>query len=140
MTMFLFNGIRAEVEPVPGQEGWYQLTGRHIERWTMDVGDSFGDIESCGPVNYEARIRGIHDMDDEIALRDPRFNSENDPENGEAAFGVYEGEDGRTYMLLTVNQAEYALFRFLCPHEAGGPEADEEYDPIENYRLEPTKG
>jgi hypothetical protein len=130
--MFLPNGIRAEVEPVPKKKGWYQLTGKHIERWTMDVSDTFMDVESCGiKVDYQAEILGIHDNDPEIGLRDPRFNHENDPDSG-ASFGVYT-ERGRTYMLLAVNQAEYVIFRFLCPHEAGD---DEEFDHMSNYRVE----
>jgi hypothetical protein len=134
--MFLYSGIRAEVEPVPGKRDWYQLTGKHIERWTVDVMDTFGDLRGTKvKVNHTAKILGIHDVDPEIELRDPRFNEENNEDEGNT-FGVYT-EGGRTYMLLAVNQAEYALFRFLCPHEAGGPEADEKYDPIENYRIEP---
>lgn len=132
--MFLFNGIRAEVEPVPNKSGWYQLTGKHIERWTMPVSEALGEVEGCNiEVDYRARIMGIHDFDPEIELRDPRFNHENDPE-GEANFGVYT-EQGRTYMLLSVNQAEYAIFRFLCPHES---EDDDEYDPMSQYRVEPS--
>ncbi|MEJ5999736.1 hypothetical protein [Paucibacter soli] len=131
--MFLFNGIRAEVEPVPGEEGWYQLTGKHIQRWTMDVADTAGDLLSCNvEINCNARIRGIHSWDPEIELRDPRFNHENDEEN--ASFFVYtERGDGRTYMILAVNQAEYAIFRHLVPHESG---EEDEYDPIEDYRLD----
>lgn len=130
--MFLMNGIRAEVEPVPGRKGWFQLTGKHIERWTVDVSDTFGDLENADiTVNYVAKIWGIHSEDDEIALKDPRFNHENDSENGEASFGVYT-ELGRMFMLLAVNQAEYAIFRFLIPHETG----DDGCDPIEDYRVE----
>lgn len=137
MTMFLFSGIRAEVEPVPGKKGWYQLTGKRIERWTMDVSDTFGDLEECGgvKVDHKAQILGIHSRDPEIALDDPRFNRENDPKRGGATFGVYT-EVGTTWMLMAVNQAEYVIFRFLCPHEAGA-ENDEEFDPIANYRIEP---
>lgn len=129
--MFLNFGIRAEVEPVPMKEGWYQLTGKHIERWTVDVSETFDTLEmSCVDVDFQAKILGIHDYDPGIELRDPRFNHENDPED--ARFGVYT-ECGRTYMLLVVNQAEYVIFRFLCPHEAGD---DEKYDPMINYRIE----
>jgi len=136
--MFLFSGIRAEVEPVPGKKGWYQLTGKHIERWTVDVGDTFGDLRGTKcKVNHDAKVLGIHNIDPEIELRDPRFNHENNAEDGHT-FGVYT-EAGRTYMLLAVNQAEYALFRFLCPHEAGGEEADEEFDSIDRYRIEKKK-
>lgn len=128
--MFLFNGIRAEVEPVPNKNGWYQITGKHIERWTIDVSDTLSDLESGGAkVDYQAKILGIHDRDPDIEERDPRFNQENNPEDG-ASFGVYT-EAGRTHMLLAVNQAEYVLFRFLCPHESG-----DEFDPISGYRVE----
>lgn len=131
--MFLFNGIRAEVEPVPKKKGWYQLTGKHIERWTVDVGDTFGDLTSGGvKVDYRAKILGIHDRDPDIEQHDPRFNHENDPDDGNASFGVYT-EAGRTYMLMAVNQAEYVIFRFLCPHETGD---DDEYDPMSAYRVE----
>lgn len=130
--MFLFNGIRAEVEPVPKKKGWYQLTGKHIERWTVDVGSTLGDLASGGTkVNYQARILGVHDREPEIAEQDPRFNEENNPDDG-ASFGVYT-EAGRAYMLLAVNQAEYVIFRFLCPHEAGD---DEAFDPMSDYRVE----
>lgn len=131
--MFLFNAIRAEVEPVPKKKGWYQLTGKHIERWTSDVEDTFGTLEDMEiKVEYDAKIMGIHSRDPEIALRDPRFNYENGPTYEGSSFGVYT-EAGRTYMLLAVNQAEYAIFRFLIPHEAG----DDKYDPIEEYRVAP---
>ncbi|MBB1162672.1 hypothetical protein [Aquariibacter albus] len=130
--MFLFNGIRAEVEPVPKKKGWYQLTGKHIERWTVDVCDTFGDLSTGGiKVDHGAKILGIHNRDPEIAQQDPRFNEENNPEDG-ATFGVYL-EGGRTYMLMAVNQAEYVILRFLCPHEAGD---DEAFDPISDYRVE----
>jgi hypothetical protein len=130
--MFLFNGIRAEVEPVPKKKGWFQLTGNHIERWTVDVSATFEDLTTGGvKVDHRAKILGIHDYDPEIAEKDPRFNDENDPEDG-ATFGVYT-EAGRTYMLLAVNQAEYAIFRFLCPHESGN---DEACDPMSGYRVE----
>jgi hypothetical protein len=130
--MFLYNGMRAEVEPVPKKKGWYQLTGKHIERWTMPVEETAGDLHGV-KLNFKARIVGIHDIDPEIELRDPRFNHENHEDR--ASFFVYtDPHDGRTYMLLAVNQAEYVLFRFLAPHESG---EDEDYDPIENYRVEP---
>lgn len=130
--MFLLNGMRAEVEPVPNKKGWYQLTGKHIERWTMPVDETAGDLHGV-KLNFKARIVGIHDIDPDIELRDPRFNHENHEDR--ASFFVYtDPQDGRTYMLLAVNQAEYVLFRVLAPHESG---EDDEYDPIENYRVEP---
>jgi len=132
--MFLFNGIRAEVEPVPRKKGWFQLTGNNISRWTVDVEDTFGDLENSGvKVNYDAKILGIHDRDEAIERNDPRFNYENGPTYEGSSFGVYK-EAGKLWMLLAVNQAEYAIFRFVLPHEAGGD--GEEYDPISQYRKE----
>jgi hypothetical protein len=132
MTMFLFNGVRAEVEPVPGQKGWYQLTGKHIQRWTMDVGDTAHDLQGGDiALNFNAKILGIHNIDEGIELRDPRFNYENDPET--ASSFIYLDGDGRTYLILAVNQAEYAIFRHLIPHESG---EEDEYDPMEDYRVE----
>lgn len=135
MTMFLMNGIRAEVEPVPGKNGWFQLTGRKIQRWTVDVSDTFSDMElSAVEVNHDAKIFGIHSQDSEIAVRDPRFNHENDPKGGGATFGVFE-EGGTLWMLIAVNQPEYAIFRFLCPHESGYDDALG-YDLLSDYRVE----
>lgn len=135
--MFLMDGIRAEVEPVPGRDGWYQLTGKEICRWTHDVGETYselsdGDVE----VNLEARLLGVHSFSEEIEEEDPRFNYQNSPDN--ASFFVYKDpQNGKTYMILAVNRAEYALFRFLCPH-AEGADMDNDYDPMDNYRVEPS--
>ena len=130
--MFLFNTVSAEVEPVPGKKGWFQLTGRKIERWTDDVDDIFDNPP--GEIVADPKILGIHNTDSQIAERDPRFNHENDPEAGETSFGVLKNEDGTYTMYLLVNQAEYVLLRFLCPHES--PEFGDQMDPIENYRIE----
>lgn len=45
----------------------------------------------------------------------------------------FDTEGERTNKLLAVNQAEYVIFRFLCPHQAGD---DEQFDPMSNYRIE----
>jgi hypothetical protein len=90
--MFLFSGIRAEVEPVPGKQGWYQLTGKHIERWTVDVSDTFGDLRAGKvKVKHNAKIRGIHNVDPEIELRDPRFNHENNDGEGNILRRLHRG-------------------------------------------------
>lgn len=135
--MFLFDGMRAEVEPVLGREGWYQLTGREICRWTHDVGDTYTELtERDVEVNLEARLMGVHSFSEEIEEEDPRFNYQNSPDN--PSFFVYQDQkSGKTYMILQVNRAEYALFRFLCPH-AEGPEIDNDWDPIDQYRVEPA--
>lgn len=129
--MFLFNGIRAEVETVRKKNGWYRLTGKQIERWTAEVGDTFSDLTSGRTrVDYRAIVLGLHDPDLEQSV--PRFNHENGAENGNAIFGVcIEGRS--TYMLMGVNRAEYVICRFWCPHAAG---QDEEYDPMSHYRVE----
>lgn len=135
--MFLYSAIRAEVEPVPGQAGWYQPTGRDITRWTIPAEDSAGDVRAAGvTLDTEAKIYGIHTVDEEIALSDPRFNHENDPEDPQ--FYVYTDPYlKKTFMMLNVNQAEAAIFRFLVPHESATADDDgDEYDPIENYRVE----
>lgn len=135
--MFLFDGIRAEVEPVPGRTGWYQLTGKEICRWTHDVGDTYEELSDLGAeVDLEARLMGVHSFSEEIEEGDPRFNDDNTPDN--PSFFVYkDNKSGKTYMVLAVNRAEYALFRFLCPH-AEGAEMDNEWDPIDKYRIEPS--
>lgn len=129
--MFLYNGMSAEVEPVPGRKGWFQLTGRHIERWTQPMEEATPEMAN-GPEDYEAKVLGIHDVDPEISENDPRFNWENNEDR--ASFAVIKHRDGTYRMYLAVNQAEYALFRFLAPHEAID---DEEFDPMSNYRVEP---
>jgi hypothetical protein len=128
--MFLYNGMGAEVEPVPGKPGWFQLTGRHIERWTMPMEEALPEM-GVTEEDMKAKIVGIHDMDPEIAERDPRFNWENNEDN--ASFAVIKQRDGTYRMFLAVNQAEYVLFRFLAPHESVD---DDEYDPMSNYRIE----
>lgn len=131
--MFLLNGIRAEVEPVPGRKGWYQLTGQHITRWTSPVAETAADLEGAGvKVTRNAKLLGIHNVEPEIAQADPRFNGENAGES--TSFCVFTDErNRRTYMLLAVNQPEYAILRFLVPHESG-PEFDEA---AETYCVEP---
>lgn len=130
--MYLINTIQAEVEPVPGQNGWYQLTGREIKRWTIPACDTAIELRDAGiQLHTDAKILGVHNVDEEIADGDPRFNEENDPEW--PSFYVYTDPKLRkTFMMLDVNQAEYAILRFLVPHESGA-ECD---DAPELYRIE----
>lgn len=128
--MFLYKGMSAEVEPVPGKRGWFQLTGRHIERWTMPMEEALPQMGATQK-DRGAKILGIHDADDEIAVADPRFNWENCESHPQ--FAVIKQADGTYRMYLAVNQAEYVLFRFLAPHEA---KDDEAFDPMCEYRVE----
>lgn len=136
--MFLIDSIRAEVEPVPGNLGWYQLTGRDIARWTADRGHTYSEFVRMGcEVDLNAQLMGVHSFSPEVGVRDPRFNEENNPDI--PSFFIYkEKGSGKTYMILGVNLAEYALFRFLCPH-AEGADIDNEANPMSAYRIEPAK-
>lgn len=131
--MFLYRGMSAEVEPVPRKNGWFQLTGRHIERWTMPMEEALTDM-GCTEADRQAKILGIHDADPELEAGDPRFNWENCQDN--PSFAVIKQSDGTYRMYLAVNQAEYVLFRFLAPHESGD---DEAFDPMSDYRVESAK-
>lgn len=136
--MFLFNNVAAQVEPVPGKTGWFQLTGRDIKRWSGDVGDH-QPYRNEGVVK-NPKILGIHDFDEDIERHDPRFNHENgtDAQTGDTTFFVVKLQDGTYRMHLAVNRAEHVLLRFLCPHvEVTG---DTELDPIDGYRLDAPTG
>lgn len=126
--MFLMNTIQAEVEPVPGQNGWYQLTGKKIQREGMDPTDLLNELRDDERLIPDAKLLGVHSFDEEIADRDPRFNDPDEP-----GFGVTKEEDGTYTMYLACNRAEYALFRFLVPM-AGGEEMESQYDPMSDYR------
>lgn len=127
MTMFLLNTVQAEVEPVPGQPGWFQLTGKGIARdWEPCEELLIGNRE-LGNLIEGARLLGLHNVDDDIEDQDPRFNDEDAP-----GFGVVKHNSGYT-MYLACNRAEYVLIRFLAPN-VGGEAADREWDDISNYR------
>lgn len=126
--MFLLNTIQAEVEPVPGQDGWFQLTGKRIFREHMDPTELLEELRDDERLIPDAKLLGVHDIDEEIADMDPRFNDEEQP-----GFGVMKEEDGTFTAYLACNRAEYAFFRFLVP-STGGDEGDNEADPISIYR------
>ncbi len=124
MTMILANTIVAEVEPVPGKAGWFQLTGKDITRNTMMPASE--EIAECpGIVHRHAKIVGIHG-DWDVEFLDPRFNDEEGQE-----FAVLEVR-GMYRMVLDVNRPEYVILRFLLP--ATTPEYDES---IDEFRIEP---
>jgi len=128
MTMFLYNLIQAEVEPVPGKEGWFQLTGKKILRNRMDPVDMLNELAEYEVLVPDAKLLGVHDYDEEIEYKDPRFADLDEP-----GFGVAKEKDGTFTVYLACNRAEWVFFRFAIPDE-GGPEADEEFDPISTYR------
>lgn len=126
MTMFLFKTIQGEVEPVPGQAGWFQLTGQKIVREPMSCEDILNDLDEH--VVRDAKLLGVHDFDEEIEYKDPRFAELDQP-----GFGVVKHEDGTYTAYLACNRAEYAFLRFVVPSE-GGEAQDAEWDPISTYR------
>ena len=128
MTMFIMNTIQAEVEPVPGQPGWFQLTGKRIQRENMDPFELLQDLIGQDSLIPGAKLLGVHDFDEEICDKDPRFNDDEEP-----GFGVAKENDGTYTMYLACNRAEYALFRFLVPNTSGEQD-DNEIDPISTYR------
>jgi len=126
--MFLYNLIQAEVEPVPDQDGWFQLTGRKILRNGMDPVDMLNELAGNEALVPDAKLLGVHDYDAEIEYKDPRFADLDEP-----GFGVARENDGTFTAYLACNRAEWTFFRFAIPHEAG-KQLDEEFDPISTYR------
>lgn len=127
MTMFLMNTVQAEVEPVLGQAGWFQLNGKGILREMQPCEELLNECRDLGSLVDGAKLLGLHDVDSDIERQDPRFNDEDEP-----GFGVVKHDAGYT-MYLSCNRAEYVLFRFLVPM-SGGEKFDTEYDDISNYR------
>ncbi len=130
--LLLFTTIVCPVEPVPGKNGWYQLTGQGIYRvhgydastYHSDAGDA---------VIKNARILGIHD-DKEILAHDIRVNgySDDDP-----SIVVFHDGPGGLKAAIDVNSVESVIFRFLVPLEDGSwAEDDEELRP---HRIEPKR-
>jgi len=107
--MLLLDAIEAEVEPVPGKEGWFRLTGKDILLVDYpNAVDYIEDAEQAGRVIHrDARIEGMHDKHD-VAEADPRFNGEGNDEN----FAVIE-KAGKYTMVMDVNFPEAALLRHL---------------------------
>lgn len=119
--MFLMNTISADVEPVPGKDGWYQLTGKNITRESCDCAEELDAYEDGGHLILGAQLFGVSDFDT-VSRHDPRFNHEND--EGDRTFGVFTDFQGQLRMMLAVNRAEYALFTFLAKHECPGDDTD----------------
>lgn len=95
--MFLFNTIRGEVEPVPGQNGWFQLTGKKITREVQPCEDILNDLEDA--VIKDAKLFGVHDFDEGIECKDQRFNELDEP-----GFGIVKWDDNSytAYLAATV--------------------------------------
>ena len=128
MTMFLMNLMSAEVEPTGGLPNWFQLTGHKIFRETAFSDAAEALFENEDRVIPDAKIVGIHDFDEGIADRDPRFTDPDEP-----GFGVVKMRDGTYRMYLSCNRAEYVLFRFLARNESG-EQYDALKDPITDYQ------
>jgi len=113
----MVDTLRAEVEPVPGREGWFQLTGREFLRAV--AWDEFlrGVRDGADRIVEGARVLGLHDQET-LITDDPRFNSRN-PE----ACRVLQRADGRYALILELNLAEATLLRFIVP--ASRPDQDE---------------
>jgi hypothetical protein len=128
--MFIMNTVQAEVEPVPGQAGWFQLTGKKILRSHMDPTELIQELSDLNMLVDDPKLLGVHDFDEEIYYKDPRFCDLVEP-----GFAVSKEKDGTYTAYLACNRAEYAFLRFLVPSE-GGEADDAECDPISNYRKE----
>ena len=122
MTMIIVNTISAEVEPIKGRPGWFQLTGKNILREMCDCTEELGAYEGDGLLVEDAQLFGVSGYYD-VSTDDPRFNHENC--EGERSFGIVKVDDGYK-MLLAVNRAEYALFAFLAAHES--PNFDDKFE------------
>jgi hypothetical protein len=122
MTMIIVNTISAEVEPINGRPGWFQLTGKNILREMCDCTDELDAHETDGDLVEGAQLLGVSGYYD-VSTDDPRFNYQNC--EGDRSFGVVK-VDGGYKMLLAVNRAEYALFAFLAPHET--PAFDDRFE------------
>ena len=113
----LLDTICADVEPVPGRVGWFQLTGRNVVR-AVALGEFFdgcrAGIDRRVP---DAMVLGLHDQP-ALLEDDDRFNGTDTD-----SFAVIERCDGRFVMVLEVHMAEAVLFRFVIP--ATRPEFDD---------------
>lgn len=114
MTMLLMSAMEADVEPVPGKEGWFRLTATGIVPSDyMNAIECIDDVKDTGgEVFLEAKIEGMHDERDDLEEDDPRFNYE---ANGNFAVTL---EDGKYKMVMDVNFPEAVLFQKMVEHYA----------------------
>lgn len=119
----LIDTVCAEVEPVPGLDGWFQLTGRNICR-ALAFEEFFSGVKAgVDAIVAGAQVLGFHDQE-AIVRDDDRFNG-----RLEGSFAVIRRQDGGFLMVLDVNLPEATLLRFVLP--ATRPELDEALPRIE---------
>jgi hypothetical protein len=124
----LYNTIQSEAEPVPGQPGCFQLTGKHIFREGMDPHDLLKGLADQEALVTGVKLLGVTDRDEEIEYRDPRFNDLDEPD-----FGVARNDDG--YTLPRLQPPGVRLLPLVLANVAG-PEHDTDDEAIENFRKE----
>lgn len=113
----LLDTVCAEVEPVPGRGGWFQLTGRNIVRALAFEEFLSGCKAGVDAVVPGARVLGFHDQE-AIVRDDDRFNGRIG-----GSFAVIRKQDGSFLMVLDVHLPEATLLRFVLP--ATRPDLDE---------------
>lgn len=122
--MVLVNGILADVEPVAGRDGWFQLTGNGIQAIDgySDASEYLSDTRDSRIEG--ARLLGIHGTRLEVEDLDPRLTREGDEED-EYHFAILRRDDGSHYVAMSVNRLEYAVMSFLMPTD--GAEGQESF-------------
>jgi hypothetical protein len=129
MAMMLLDTVCAEVEPVPGRVGWFQLTGRNIRRAVAFEEFLAGCKSGTDEVVKDARVLGLHD-EEAVISDDDRFNG-----RLQGAFAVIRQGAGGYLMVLDVHLPEAVLLRFILP--ATQPERDDPLPRIEARRPRP---
>lgn len=124
MTMVLVNGITADVEPVPGRNGWFQLNGKGIQAIEV-YSDASEYLSDTSDTQIEdAKLLGIHGTPLEVEDLDPRLTREGDADD-EYHFAILRRDDGSHYLVMSVNRLEYAVMSFLMPTD--GAEGQEDF-------------
>ena len=129
MAMMLLDTVCAEVEPVPGREGWFQLTGRNIRRAVAFEEFLAGCKAGTDHIVADARVLGLHD-EESVISGDDRFNG-----RLQGSFAVIKQGSGGHLMVLDVHMPEAVLLRFILP--ATQPERDDPLPRIEARSPQP---
>lgn len=123
MTMILHEQVMFPVKPIPGNDGWYQISGAPKALGYGDIGDWLQD-EVCGGspsvIVEDARLAGIHDHPD-LPSEDPRFNhrafvalnSHDGDYQSEPDFVIVKQKDGTLLCAMLVNAPEWVLFKYI---------------------------
>jgi hypothetical protein len=129
MAMMLLDTVCAEVEPVPGRKGWFQLTGRNIRRAVAFEEFLTGCKTGTDHIVADARVLGLHD-EESVISGDDRFNG-----RLQGSFAVIKQGSGGHLMVLDVHMPEAVLLRFILP--ATQPERDDPLPRIEARSPKP---